>query len=84
MHCYFSLGSFVQRGLLTCVACPPMVQVSPRGAARSPGSASGLQRLEELRGEGLAASCDRLSVGSLNDSFNSEEGFGSPVKQRCE
>lgn len=62
---------------------------------RSAGRSSpGLQRVELLRGEaagaggggslGTAVSCDRLSLGSHNDSFNSEEGFGSPVKQRCE
>ncbi|PRW57603.1 serine threonine- kinase drkC [Chlorella sorokiniana] len=54
---------------------------SMRSAGRSPGSA-GLQRLEELREE-AAASADRLSLGSQDHSFNSEEGFGSPVKQRC-
>lgn len=58
----------------------------------------GLLRVEELRAEAAAAlggggggggevapaSTDRLSLGSHNDSFNSEEGFGSPVKQRRE
>jgi hypothetical protein len=68
----------------------PGVQLSPRqdslrGMA-SRGLGSGRRRLEEAAAAAGAApvSCDRLSLGSHNDSFNSEEGFGSPVKQRCE
>ncbi|KAI3434599.1 hypothetical protein D9Q98_002667 [Chlorella vulgaris] len=70
-------------------------QHSLRGSKHAP---AGLLRVEELRaeaaasaaalggggggGDGAPASADRLSFGSHNDSFNSEEGFGSPVKQR--
>ena len=69
-------------------------QLSPRALSAS--RATGQRRVEALREEAVAAlgggggtgdlvhSADRLSLGSHNESFNSEEGFGSPVKQRCE
>lgn len=74
----------------------PVSQASPRveslrGAATR---SSGRRRVDELREQAVAAlggvcgdgppSADRSSLSSHQDSFNSEEGFGSPVKQRCE
>ena len=49
-----------------------------RGLQRSPAGADGHARSPAL--EGVAA---ELSVESRLDSFNSEEGFGSPVKHKC-
>jgi hypothetical protein len=83
-----SLGSAAASPCLPSAADSPAVtprQHSVRSAGRC---VSGLLRVEELRGEAAAeghpASADRLSLASHAESFNSEEGFGSPVKQRRE
>lgn len=65
--------------ILPCLGCL-LPQVSSRET-----SSSRAKVRRSLDARDVAEACEALSVGSsCLDSFNSEEGFGSPVKHKCE